>query len=215
MKKKKARQEEIHLDEALEDGKTGADSDALEEEPEEVHPGKPESGETGVDREGERSDGAVSRKGMVGCFLRKKWLWVGFVGVLAGFFGLTFGYGMLGNLNGNTRKLFSFIGEGRKKAAAPGYTPLRPFFVPLPKGSENIAIRLDMSVRWAPESRARYLKQLTSVRNNVFQFLLKAVQSEKDFGKKESHLESELSVVFQHALAVTKVEVRLDKITPI
>lgn len=213
--KKKAQQEEIHLDEALEEETSPTDSRTSGEGPERVDSEEEEkSGENAKDGEGDGADGAESRKGLGG-FLRKKRLWLGCIGILAGLLGLTFGYGKWAHHHDGAHELLTFIGEGGKKATASGYTPLMPFYVPLPEGSENIAVRLDISVKWRPQSRELYQEHLTPVRDEVFQFLLKAAQSEKDFEKKKSHLESELSTVFQHALALKKVEVRLDKITPI
>lgn len=105
-------------------------------------------------------------------------------------------------------------GQG-KDAQSRVETVLKPFLVPLPADSEDVAVRLIIAVKWAPEILARYKNKPVPIRNDVYQHLLQVAGSKRDMVEEKGVLAKELKSVFQHALAVRDIEVRVQEISPV
>jgi hypothetical protein len=89
---------------------------------------------------------------------------------------------------------------------------LKPFFVPLPEGSSNLAARMVMSVKWDPMTAARFKQHSTQIRAELYEYLLEFAKKGKDFTGELDSLESELGRVFRRALGVTDVVVVLEDV---
>ncbi len=94
-------------------------------------------------------------------------------------------------------------------------TGLQPFFVPLPAGSENVAIKLEIKVHWKSGTFEKYKERSAFVRDSMLTYFLGVAQSKDGFGVDRSRLESEIEKVLEHSLAVTNIKVSLDSVTPI
>lgn len=176
---------------ALEE-KTGREADVREEE-------------TGSDEQARKMG---HRKKGVLALLGKKWALLS-SGIL--FLALGASFVFLGGNSGKNLNIASLFGGQGKEDQSEAQTVLKPFFIPLPEDSEEAAIKLVISVKWVPETETRYKRRPATVRNEVYRYLLQAAGSKRDMVKQKSALEPELNQVFQHALAVKNVEVRVDE----
>jgi hypothetical protein len=138
--------------------------------------------------------------------LRKKWVLLSAGGL---FLAMGISFVFFGGDSGKTLNVVSLLGGPGNEDQSDVQTVLQPFFIPLPEDSENAAIRLVISVKWGPETLTRYKRRAVMVRNEVYRYLLQAAGSKKDMVEQKSALASELKQVFQHALAVKNVEVRV------
>ena len=171
-----------------------------------------EDGDT--EKEVTESSEQASKKGDgtggVFAFLRKKWVLFS-AGTV--FFALGISFLLLAGNRGEFLTVDSLLGGNGKDEQSAVQSVLDPFFIPLPENSENVAVKLVISVKWDPEILTRYKKRPVAVRNQVYRYLLQAAGSGKDMVKEKSALASELSQVFQHVLAVRDVKVRVDEVS--
>jgi hypothetical protein len=115
---------------------------------------------------------------------------------------------------GNRTKEFSlehFFSGADGNGQSSAKTVLKPFYVPLTGNTDHAALCLIVSVRWDPQTLARYREEQVRVRNEVYQFLLHAADSGEDMAKEKGALASKLSTVFQHALAAHHITVTVDE----
>jgi hypothetical protein len=205
-------EEEIVLDEVLaeEDEVPEADSqkDLKEEQPEE----RITSGENAGGPDASPPKGADKKGSFV--FLRKKWALILGAGLLV-LLGLGFSYGFLSGRQGKLLESDGLTKGQAKEERTLVETMLKPFFVPQPEDSENDAVKLVISVQWSRGTLIAYRKRAIRVRDEVYQYLLQAAGSGKNFTEKKSDLASELEGVLQHALAIKKIRVRVNEIAPI
>lgn len=89
---------------------------------------------------------------------------------------------------------------------------LAPFFVPLPAGSSNVAVRLDVTVRWDRLTSARFKNEESKIRTKVYQKLLKFAGSGKNFEDKTAFLEQEISGTMKKSLGVKDFELVIDEV---
>jgi hypothetical protein len=205
-------EEEVVLDEVLGEEEEASEPDGSRE------PAEEPLEETDTEEKGTGSPEASpeegqNRKGMF-ALLRKKWVLV----PAGGFFlmlGLAFGPRFFGGDHGKLLRLGSLLGGHAKENQGLVQSVLRPFFVPLPEDSGKLLVKLVISVRWSPEILVMYRKNQIRVRDEVYQYLLRTAGSGEKFDEEKSALVSELDRVFEHALAIRDIEVRVDEIAPI
>ncbi len=155
------------------------------------------------------------RKG-ISRFLRKKWVLLSSAGVFAGILGVMLGNGVSWDLpwgaQSSSKRIQGVAGE---KGNGLVDTGLQPFYLPLQEGSENIAIKLDIKVRWEAEALKKYRERPAFIRNSLLTYFLRVAKSKEGFEAQKSKLESEIGKVLEHSLAVKNIKVSLDSVTPI
>jgi len=151
----------------------------------------------------------------VGRFLRNKWLLLSFAGVFSILLGFMLGYESLWDATRGGQGSEVIRGESGKQEDGVVDTGLQPFFVPLPAGSENVAIKLEIKVLWKSGAFEKYKERSAFVRNSMLTYFLGVARSKEGFGVDRSRLESEIGKVLEHSLAVTNIKVSLDSVTPI
>jgi hypothetical protein len=89
---------------------------------------------------------------------------------------------------------------------------LSPFFVPLPTDPENLAVRLDILIRWDRSTRIRFKKDAPLVRSQIYQYLTEFAKKGEDFKSEMTTLEAEMGRIVRRCLGVKDIELFLEEI---
>ncbi|MFZ0451528.1 MAG: hypothetical protein WAL98_20000 [Desulfatiglandaceae bacterium] len=207
--------EDVPLDEAPVEEEPEGPPDSQEVESDEEVTAAPSDDEEPTDDNPSGEEPEEQPRKSLNRLLRNKWLLLSFAGVFSGILGLLLGYGVPWNPQSGGKNPEGIHGGTGKQEGGLVQTGLQPFFVPLPEGSENIALKLDIKVRWESESLRKYKERPAFIRNSLLTYFLRAAKSKEGFEGNRSHLESEIGKVLEHSLAVKNIKVRLESVTPI
>jgi hypothetical protein len=213
-KEKEAEREDVSLDEAPVEGSSEESPDSSTFESDERHDASSTEEDLTDDNPSAEKPEVPSRK-VISRFFRNKWLLLSFAGIVSVVLGIVLGYDLPWNPPWRGQASEGIHGETGKRANGPVHTGLQPFFVPLPAGSENIAIKLDITVDWESGALQEYRERSAFVRNSLLSYFLRVAKSKEGFGVDRSRLESEIGEVLEHSLAVKNIKVTLDSVTPI
>jgi hypothetical protein len=212
---KEVEREDVPLDEAPVENESQSPPDSREVEYDEEEAAAPSDGEGPRD---DKPSGAKPKRHLrrgLRRFLLNKWLLIPFAGIISGVVGIMLGYDMPSNPQSGGQKSAGIHGEAAKQGKNLVDTGLQPFFVPLPEGSKNIAVKLVIKVRWESESLEKYKGNATVIRNNLLTYFLTAAKSKGGLEADRSRLESEIGKVLDDSLAVKDIKVSLESVTPI
>lgn len=89
---------------------------------------------------------------------------------------------------------------------------LAPFFLPMPEGGADLAIRLDVLVRWDRGTGARFKKEAPWIRAKVYERLMGVTQEGGAASEKRDRLEREIAVALRRSLGDKDIQVVMEQI---
>ena len=167
---------------------------------------------TGKDPEGDgaENDGSTGDQN----WWRKKWLLVGFIGML-----LAFGIGGAALFILTRQQVLPRTIGAKLSAKLPEIAEQLPdFLVPLEPDDEKVVLRVSLALHWPQEVRARYKQRQVAIRNEIYHLLSEIVFSaeidKKGDGlkyKQKAELESQITRIFERELGPGQLIVLVKK----
>jgi len=139
---------------------------------------------------------------------RKKWVYVGVLGVISLGIALKLAYPLL-SIHLDPFGRFHKQDTGVRPE---DYESMSPFFIPMPSGRDKVAARVDIRVKWDRLTGARFKRDAVLIRQRIYLYLRELERWSEDLEANRRVLEEGIGRILRQTLGVKDVDVLVESI---